>query len=62
MSRQQWTIFGKYAIVNRAIPIWNQLPVNNLWALSCKEINFRKRVRKVMRQSKGVVEIIRKLR
>ncbi|PNF24851.1 hypothetical protein B7P43_G12923 [Cryptotermes secundus] len=35
---------GKYSFVNRTIQIWNQLPADALWTLSCIPSNFRKRV------------------
>jgi hypothetical protein len=47
-SRKQRTDFGKYSLVNRTIQLWNQLPADALWTLSCKPSNFRKRVRKVI--------------
>jgi hypothetical protein len=43
---------GKYSFVNRTIQLWNQLPENDLGALSCKASSFRRRVRKVINKAK----------
>jgi hypothetical protein len=58
-SRKQRTDIGKYSFVNRTKQIWYLLPADALGTLSCKPSNFRKRVRKVMSRSEGVVEIIK---
>jgi hypothetical protein len=44
-SRKQWTDIGKYSFVNGTIQLWNQLPEDALWTLSCKPSSFKKRVR-----------------
>jgi hypothetical protein len=51
-SRKQKTDIGKYSFVNRTIQLWNQLPADVLGTVSCKPINFRKRVRKVINKAK----------
>jgi hypothetical protein len=51
-SRKQKTDTGKYSFVNRTIQLWNQLPADVLWTLSCKPSSFRKRVRKVINKAK----------
>jgi hypothetical protein len=51
-SRKKKTDIGKYSFVNRTIQVWNQLPADVLGTLSCKPINFRKRVRKVINRAK----------
>jgi hypothetical protein len=51
-SRKQRTDIGKYSFVNRTIQLWNQLLADALGTLSCKPINFRNRVRKVINQVK----------
>jgi len=47
-SRRQMTDIGKYSFVNRTIQHWNQLPAEVLGTLTCKPINFKKSVRKVI--------------
>ena len=47
-SRRQRTDIGKYSFVNRTIQHWNQLPAEVLGILPCKQITFKKRVRKVI--------------
>jgi hypothetical protein len=60
-SRKQKTDIGKYSFLNRTIQLWNQLPADALGTLSCKQSNFRKRVRKVTNEAKwSVGEIIKK--
>jgi hypothetical protein len=39
-------------LVNRTIQLWNQLLEDVLGTLSCKQRNFRKRVRKVINKAK----------
>jgi hypothetical protein len=51
-SRKQRTDIGKYSFVNWTIQLWNQLPEDDLGALSCKPSSFRKRVRKVINKAK----------
>jgi hypothetical protein len=51
-SRKQRTDIGKYFFLNRAIQLWNQLPEDALWTLSCKPSSFRKRIRKVINKAK----------
>jgi hypothetical protein len=50
---------GKYSFVNKTIQLWNQLPADALWNLSCKPSNFRKRVRKVINKAKlrGIIDV-----
>jgi hypothetical protein len=50
-SRKQKTDIGKYSFINRTIQLWNQLPAGALGTLSCKPINFRKKVRKVINKA-----------
>jgi hypothetical protein len=47
-SRRQRTDVGKYSFVNRTIQHWNQLPADVLETLPCKQITFKKRVRKAI--------------
>jgi hypothetical protein len=47
-SRRQRTDMGKYTFVNRTIQLWNQLPAVVLGNLPCKQITFKKRVRKAV--------------
>ena len=47
-SRRQRSDIGKYSFVNRTIKHWNQLPAEVLGNLPCKQITFKKRVRKVI--------------
>ena len=47
-SRRQRTDIGRYSFVNRTIQHWNQLPAEVLGILPCKQITFKKRVRKVI--------------
>jgi hypothetical protein len=47
-SRRQWTDIGKYSFVNRTIQHWNQLLANVLETLPCKQMTFKKRVRKAI--------------
>jgi hypothetical protein len=47
-SRRQRTYIGKYSFVNRTIQLWNQLPAVVLGNLPCKQITFKKRVRKAI--------------
>jgi hypothetical protein len=47
-SRRQTTDTGKYFFVNRTIQHWNQLPTDVLETLPCKQITFKKRIRKVI--------------
>jgi hypothetical protein len=47
-SRRQRTDIGKYSFVNRTIQHWNQLPADMLKTLPCKQITFKKRVRKAI--------------
>jgi hypothetical protein len=47
-SRRQRTDIGKYSFVNRTIQLWNQLPAVVLGNLPCKQITFKKRVRKTV--------------
>jgi hypothetical protein len=47
-SRSQRTDVGKYSFVNRTIQHWNQLPADVLESLPCKQITFKKRVKKVI--------------
>ena len=47
-NRRQMTDIGKYSFVNRAIQLWNRLPVEILGTLPCKPSALRKRVRKVI--------------
>jgi hypothetical protein len=42
----------KYSFVNRTIQLWNRLPADAVGNLSCKPSNFRKRVRKVIKEVK----------
>jgi hypothetical protein len=42
------TDIGKYSFVNRTIQLWNQLPAVVLGNLPCKQITFKKRVRKAV--------------
>jgi hypothetical protein len=51
-SGKQKTDTGKYSFVNRTIQLWKQLPADIFGTLSCKPINFRKRVRKVINKTK----------
>jgi hypothetical protein len=39
---------GKYSFVNRTNQHWNQLPAKVLEILPCKQISFKKRVRKAI--------------
>jgi hypothetical protein len=39
---------GKYSFVNGTIQHWNQLPADVLETLPCKQITFKKRVRKTI--------------
>jgi len=47
-SRRKRTEMGKYSFVNRTIQHWNQLPAEVLETLPCKQITFKKRVRRVI--------------
>jgi len=47
-NRRERKDIGKYSFVNGTIRLWNRLPAEILWALSCKPNAFRKRVRKVI--------------
>jgi hypothetical protein len=47
-SRRQRTDIGKYSFVNRTIQHWNQLPADVLKSLPCKQITFKKRIKKVI--------------
>ena len=47
-SRRQRADIGKYSFVNRTIQHWNQLPAEVFGSLPCKQIIFKKRVRKVI--------------
>jgi hypothetical protein len=47
-GRRQRTDIGKYSFVNTTIQLWNQLPAVVLGSLSCKQITFKKRVRKAV--------------
>jgi hypothetical protein len=51
-SRKQKSDIRKYSFVNRTIQLWNQLPADALGTPSCKPSNFRKSVRKVIKQVK----------
>jgi hypothetical protein len=51
-SRKQKTDIGKYSFVNRTTQLWKQLPADALESTSCRLSNFRKRVRKVIREVK----------
>jgi hypothetical protein len=51
-SRKQRTDIRKYSLINRTIQLWNQLPADTSGTLSCKQSNFRKRIRKVMNEVK----------
>ena len=51
-TRKQRTDIGKYSYVNRAIKMWNQLPIETLVTFPCKPHVFRKRVRKVISEEK----------
>jgi hypothetical protein len=51
-SRKQKTDIGKHSFANRTIQLWNQLPAHVLETLSCKQSNFKKRVRKVIKKAK----------
>jgi len=52
-SRQR-TEIGKYSFVNRTIQLWNKLPMNGLGTFPSKPSNFKKRVRKVISEVKGI--------
>jgi hypothetical protein len=47
-SRRQWMDIGKYSFENRAIRHWNQLPADVLETLPCKQITFKKWVKKAI--------------
>jgi hypothetical protein len=51
-SRKQKTDIGKYSFVNRTIQLWNEIPADALETTSCSLSNFRKRVRKGIREVK----------
>jgi hypothetical protein len=51
-SRKQKTDIGRYSFVNRIIELWNHLPVDALGTLSCKSIDFTKRVREAINKAK----------
>jgi hypothetical protein len=51
-NRKQKADIGKYYFVNRAIQLWNQLPVDALETTSFSLSNFRKGVRRVIREGK----------
>ena len=53
-NRRQKTDIGKYSFVNRAIQLWNKLPVNAVGSFTFKLSAFKKRVRKVMSKMKGI--------
>jgi len=44
---------GKYSFVNRAIQLWNKLPMNALETFPSQLITFRKRVREVISEVNG---------
>ena len=45
---------GKYSFVNRTIQLWNKLPMNALGTFPFKLSTYRKRVRKVISEVKGI--------
>ena len=47
-SRRQRMDIGKYSFVNRTIQHWDQLPAEVLGIFPCKQITFKKGVRKVI--------------
>ena len=53
-NRRQRTDIGKYSFVNRAIQLWNKLPVNTLGTLHSKLSTFGKMVWKVISEVKGL--------
>jgi hypothetical protein len=50
-TRKQRTDIRKYSIVNRTIPLWNNLPANTFGTPAVKPSNFRKRVRKIINEA-----------
>jgi hypothetical protein len=46
------TDIGKYSFVNRTTQLWNQLPADALETTYCSLSNFRKGVRRVIREGK----------
>jgi len=53
-NRRQGTDIGKYSFVNRTIQLWNKLPMNALGTFPFKQGSFRKKVRKVISEVKGI--------
>jgi hypothetical protein len=53
-NRKQRTDIGKFSFVNSTIQLWNKLPADALGTFPCKPSIFRKRVRKVISEVKGI--------
>jgi len=53
-NRRKGTDIGKYSFVNRTSQLWNKLPMNALGTFPFKLSTFRKRVRKVISEVKGI--------
>jgi hypothetical protein len=46
--------FNEHCVVNRTSQLWNKLPADALGTFPCKPSIFRKRVRKVISEVKGI--------
>jgi hypothetical protein len=53
-NRRQRADIRKYSFVNRTIQLWNKLPMNALGTFHSKPNTYRKRVRKVISEVKGI--------